>query len=86
MVSSKVGAFGQALGAAVSGARRDLLSLAAEASDYLRQFHAFREVVETYLDYQSWLEEIHFSQRVGEVLGSATRYAITYKFIRYMLR
>ncbi len=47
------------------------MSVANDVLSYLRQFYLFREVMSTYLEYQSWLEEIHFSRRLETFLGDS---------------
>lgn len=49
--------------------KTDVLNVLRKVSKYLEQFYFVREIVTAYYDYQSWLEEIHFSQHVEEALG-----------------
>ena len=49
--------------------KTEVLHVLRTVSVYLEQFHFVREVVQSYYDYQSWLEEVHFSQHLEEALG-----------------
>jgi hypothetical protein len=49
--------------------RRSVVTAFKQTSQYLRQFRVARELIETFVEYQSWLEEIHFSQTVEDAIG-----------------
>ena len=44
-----------------------------ELSHFLHQFRAYRELFQFYYDYQSWFEELHFSQHVERSLSEIER-------------
>ncbi len=53
----------------VASARRHANKILREVAKYLRQFRAARDVVRVFLGYQSWLEEIHFSEHIESAVG-----------------
>ena len=72
LVSSRMVEAAKILSKAARHVRRDLMGAMAKASDYLSQFQVFRELLSVYMDYASWLEEIHFRQHLENAFGGAT--------------
>ena len=84
-VSAKIKAFRETFSASEAGKaclvlsdvakkiRGDGFKFFSELSEFFKQFNLIKSGIQLYLDYQSWLEEIHFSQKVEETLGEAKR-------------
>ena len=51
-------------------------------SVYLRQYEIFVELSNIFFEYQSWLEEIHFSQHIEDALGDSKDYFMS--FVQYI--
>lgn len=49
--------------------RLEVLSALRRLAAYLEQFELVREVVRVYVDYQSWLEEVHFTEHLEKAAG-----------------
>ena len=54
--------------------RSDFKVIAKEFSRNFKQFKALKEMVQLYYDYQSWLEELHFSQHLEDACDDVGRY------------
>lgn len=54
--------------------RQEAFQFFKELHLFLKQVEFVQSSLELYWDYQSWLEEIHFSEHVENALGDAARY------------
>ena len=69
VLSGGAGQLAIKLKASLVGFRQEVLATLRQVSSYLEQFQLAKEVVKVYVDYQSWLEEVHFTEHLEKAAG-----------------
>ena len=48
---------------------RDINEFMTELAKQVKRIKVFNEILNFYMDYQSWFEEFHFTERLEDVVG-----------------